>query len=546
MSRGLEGDFSPPPRAGFRAWLMGIPTIWSNYLFNLFSVLLPLVFFLPAVVSRKNPSSVIGLLSSRQRRLRRRCLCALIAYIMFISPEGFYQLSHAVVDPDMNNKAVFYTYDDNGSLTSKTLVDISSQNTLEVVVYEYNLQNRLYKTVTTPYQNGQPQTQDAVTVTYRYNPDGIRDKKTVDGTATNYQIDSYNHTGYAQVFRERTGSNTTAYAIGADVLAQAVNTGSPKYLLYDGHGSAALTTGGTVRQIADSDGAVPNGQSHYYDAYGGFLSWSDEPTSNLRYTGQYFDADAQQYYLRARWYNPSNGLFNRIDPYSGSYSDPQSLHKYLYCHANPINATDPSGLMEFSLQGMFITAVITGLMTGLMAGVYTAAVERSFQRGLDAFVEWYWIGFGVGAAVYGGMWGIQYLWFLITGGGAITAQQAAQKGFESPDQLRQAWRELGYPSDYVIHHFVQQTTQNISQFGKQAVHSILNSWPVDPKVHKVITQYQMSSPSTVGLNPAKYESVSHMYEYIQRLSWEEQYQWAVSLYEYIVQNRTWQGFKPLI
>jgi hypothetical protein len=47
--------------------------------------------------------------------------------------------------------------------------------------------------------------------------------------------------------------------------------------------------------------------------------------------------------LRARWYNPQNGLFNRIDPFSGNTHDPQSLHKYLYCHANPINAIDPSG-----------------------------------------------------------------------------------------------------------------------------------------------------------------------------------------------------------
>jgi RHS repeat-associated protein len=134
---------------------------------------------------------------------------------------------------------------------------------------------------------------------------------------------------------ERTSPDTTAYVIGSDVLAQAVGTNDPNYLLCDGQSS--------VRQLTDSEGEVLDvqpgqlSQSHYYDAYGNYIDWSDEPASNLRYTGQYFDTDAQQYYLRARWYNPSNGLFNRVDDYSGNYSDPQSLHKYLYCHAKPKN-----------------------------------------------------------------------------------------------------------------------------------------------------------------------------------------------------------------
>jgi len=70
------------------------------------------------------------------------------------------------------------------------------------------------------------------------------------------------------------------------------------------------------------------------------------------------------YYLRARYYNPQNGRFNRIDPFSGNYSDPQSLHKYLYCHANPINAIDPSG----NFAGIITAAlVITVLMFILFA-----------------------------------------------------------------------------------------------------------------------------------------------------------------------------------
>jgi RHS repeat-associated protein len=91
----------------------------------------------------------------------------------------------------------------------------------------------------------------------------------------------------------------------------------------------------------------------------------------LRYTGQQWDDSARMYYLRARYYSPANGLFNRIDPYSGNYSDPQSLHKYLYCHANPVNATDPSGRSAFGIAiGVAIgIAVIGAIMT--VAGLAT-------------------------------------------------------------------------------------------------------------------------------------------------------------------------------
>ena len=49
------------------------------------------------------------------------------------------------------------------------------------------------------------------------------------------------------------------------------------------------------------------------------------------------------YYLRARWYDAAAGRFNRMDPFAGNTQDPQSLHKYLYCHANPVNGIDPTG-----------------------------------------------------------------------------------------------------------------------------------------------------------------------------------------------------------
>jgi len=45
----------------------------------------------------------------------------------------------------------------------------------------------------------------------------------------------------------------------------------------------------------------------------------------------------------ARWMNPSTGRFHTMDTYEGNRQEPLSLHKYLYCRADPIMRTDPSG-----------------------------------------------------------------------------------------------------------------------------------------------------------------------------------------------------------
>jgi RHS repeat-associated protein len=101
-----------------------------------------------------------------------------------------------------------------------------------------------------------------------------------------------------------------------------------------------------------------------YDAYGNTLGQTlgvlNSPLSALLYSGEQFDSDLGQYYLRARYYDPSNGRFNRLDPFAGSNFDPQSLHKYAYAYEDPINGLDPGGespLIEF-LATITIEAIL--------------------------------------------------------------------------------------------------------------------------------------------------------------------------------------------
>jgi len=180
---------------------------------------------------------------------------------------------------------------------------------------------------------------------------------------TKYIIDPYNHTGYAQVLRQVVDTDAnTAYILGLDVLARARN-GDMKYLLYDGHGS--------VRHLANTAGNIT--ASYNYDAYGRALNFSPaNAATSLLHAGEMYDQQTQQYYLRARWYSPLTGRFNRLDPFAGNNRDPQSLHKYLYAHANPVNRIDPSGKFLSCVcltSAWFAIATISTILVGILAYV---------------------------------------------------------------------------------------------------------------------------------------------------------------------------------
>ncbi len=82
---------------------------------------------------------------------------------------------------------------------------------------------------------------------------------------------------------------------------------------------------------------------------------------------------------QARYLNPSTGRFWTMDTYEGNNSDPLSLHKYLYAHADPINGIDPSGhsfILEFSIANAKRGA-IAGFTLGAINAGWTYAKTRS-------------------------------------------------------------------------------------------------------------------------------------------------------------------------
>jgi len=67
----------------------------------------------------------------------------------------------------------------------------------------------------------------------------------------------------------------------------------------------------------------------------------DQDLDNVfMFTGQYFDSEIDEYYLRARQYDPHIARFTARDPIRGKFKKPLTLHVYLYCLNDPMSKID--------------------------------------------------------------------------------------------------------------------------------------------------------------------------------------------------------------
>lgn len=93
---------------------------------------------------------------------------------------------------------------------------------------------------------------------------------------------------------------------------------------------------GSITHVLSEDAEILN---HYsYDAFGNIIEKTEKVENRFCYNGEMLDPVTQQYYLRARFYNPVIGRFTQEDTYYGD-----GLKLYQYCQANPVGYVEPSG-----------------------------------------------------------------------------------------------------------------------------------------------------------------------------------------------------------
>ena len=98
---------------------------------------------------------------------------------------------------------------------------------------------------------------------------------------------------------------------------------------------------GDVVQTRDAAGNVEN--QYEYDIFGEATLCVEEYENPFRYRGEQYDSETGNIYLRARYYNPTQGRFLTQDSFAGMQSQPNTLNLYAYCGNDPVNNIDPSG-----------------------------------------------------------------------------------------------------------------------------------------------------------------------------------------------------------
>ena len=109
---------------------------------------------------------------------------------------------------------------------------------------------------------------------------------------------------------------------------------------------------GSTSYITDAKANVA--QFDAYLPYGELLV--DEHSSSeempYKFNGKEFDEETGLYYYGARYMNPRTGLWYGVDPLAEKYPE---IGGYAYCHDNPINRLDKTGLADyFNKNGKFI------------------------------------------------------------------------------------------------------------------------------------------------------------------------------------------------
>jgi RHS repeat-associated protein len=198
--------------------------------------------------------------------------------------------------------------DPSGNLTSKT-------EGTDVWGYEWNAENQLKRVLL----NGNE------VARFAYDPRGRRVEKVAGGVTTSYLYDG------EDILREIKGPATFRYVHGPgtdEPLAREQGSGALTYYHADGLGS--------VMKRTSQAGAIVH--EYRYDAWGNIESGASEP--GHAFTSREWDADVGLAYYRARYYDPSAGLFISEDP----AGFPGAAGAYTYVTGNPTSWRDPSGL----------------------------------------------------------------------------------------------------------------------------------------------------------------------------------------------------------
>ncbi len=269
----------------------------------------------------------------------------------------------------VNNIKTEYTYDNEGNILTKVKENISTNENITTDTYEYN--DSSWEDLLTKY-NDELITYDEIgnsltigskmltwingrqlntyedsniSISYKYNLNGIRTEKVVNGVKTEYYLQGKN------IIYEKTGNDIIYYLYDSDGLI-GLNYDENVYY-YE------KNLQGDIIAIKDSNN---NTMAIYeYDSFGKIERIIDNngklitDESNIalinqfRYRSYFYDNETELYYLNSRYYNPKWGRFINADGIIGANESILGQNIFLYTDNNYVNAIDLSGKFPLAL-----------------------------------------------------------------------------------------------------------------------------------------------------------------------------------------------------
>ncbi|WP_209812902.1 S-layer homology domain-containing protein [Ammoniphilus resinae] len=289
-----------------------------------------------------------------------------------------------------------YSYDENGN---QIKVVVNGPAGTKVSTYNYDELNRLDNVVTP----------DGKTIVNKYNVDGLRVQKNVDG-----QVTTYYYSG-KQVIIEKDQAGDGYHNIQGINLIARNNSNGTFYYLYNGHAD--------VVHLLDQDGLIVN--TYDYDIFGNHMQQDEGEANPYRYSGYMYDDETGYYYLRARYYDPEIARFITEDTYRGTQTDPLSLNMYTYAQNDPLIQEDPDGNLAW-----FVPLIIGAAVGGVIELASQAIDNHSKGKKVFDKDNYNWKNVGK-AAVVGGvtaMVPVSRVWQAAALGSTSTVSLAAWKG----------------------------------------------------------------------------------------------------------------------
>ena len=211
-------------------------------------------------------------------------------------------------------------------------------------------------------------------ITYKYNLDGIRTSKIVNGIETKYYLE-----GSSIIFEDRNG-NMIYYIYNGDELLGFIYNSNTYYYHKNIFGDIIGILDSNYNEVV----------TYTYNSWGLLTNKTDTTTINLstinpfRYRSYYYDEETNLYYLNSRYYNPEWGRFVNADAIINSNYDTISQNLFVYTSNNFINYSDNDGFSAITIGGTSL-----GFIGGKIAASLLAASSFAIATVVGAFILYY-------------------------------------------------------------------------------------------------------------------------------------------------------------